>query len=459
MAKFDLIKVKEFLKKYKAPLVLSIITVLIFTAFIFEDFVTIASVAVVAFMVFCSLEEQLCLIMYLAVFSGKSPIYIVAILFCFISLTARYVVETIKKEKPLLKKQLILTLAIVIVFTIVHGSVSTEGFYNWALFTCLICFSYFAIIYYEEINLHKAFKTLILAIFISIVLGGVGYLSGLVKSVYYYDGVVHRLRLFTLNVNHLAMYCAFSIAYILSQVMSIDFEKGDFKFLKDKIFYLRAVCLLALIATGILTMSKAFLLVLALIVLYLFVCVVVKYKLKSLLFILVMAIVGLIAGFIFKDYLASIINRFVAYDSWNGMLSKITTGRSEIWMMYLKEFSSSVWNILFGVGLLTTDLFSKGPHNVFIYLLYRVGIVGVLMISVLIYLYAKQGKGKFKITFSGLPLILVYLFFAMEEMVLSDRFFLFLIFGVMMLVKKNSNQDGEEDKIKTDEILDKKVKK
>ena len=100
MAKIELSKVKDFLKKYKAPLVLSILTVLIFTAFIFKEMVTIASVMVVALMVFCSLEEQICLIMYLAVFSGRSPIYIVAILFCFVSLAIKYIFEAIKKEKP-----------------------------------------------------------------------------------------------------------------------------------------------------------------------------------------------------------------------------------------------------------------------------------------------------------------------------------------------------------------------
>lgn len=434
MAKIDLIKTKEILKKYKAPLVLTTLTVLIFTAFIFEGFVKIASVAVVAFMVFCSLEEQLCLIMYLAVFSGRSPIYIVAILFCFVSLAVRYIFEAAKKEKPVHKKQLVLSLAIVAFFTIVHHDIDTEGFYNWAMFFCLVMFSYFAVIYYKEINLHKAFKTLILAIFVSIVLGALGFFTGWVKSVYYYDDIVHRLRLFTLNVNHLAMFCAFSIAYLLSLVISKDFG-GDFKFLKDKHFWFRCGYIVVLLAVGMLTMSKAFLLVVALMVLYVLLFVILKYKLKSLWFVLAMAGALGVCCLIAKDYISSILTRFVAYDSWNGLLSKMTTGRSEIWAMYLNEFASSALNVLFGVGLLTADLFSKGPHNVFVYLIYRLGVVGVVALSVLIYLYIKQGKTNFKFSFGGLLLIFVYLFYAMEEMVLSDRFFLFLIFGIMMLLK------------------------
>lgn len=450
MANANLIRVKEFLKKYKAPLVLSILTVLIFTAFIFKDMVTIASVAVVAMMVLCSLEEQICLIMYLAVFSGRSPIYIVSVLFCFVTLAVRYVIEAIKKEKPVYKKQLILTALIVVVFTIVHHSVSTEGFYNWAMFVCLIWFAYFAVIYHNEINLHKAFKTLILAIFVSAALGVVGYFTGLVKEVYYYDDVVHRLRLFTLNVNHLAMFSAFSIAYIISLVIKKDFSSGDFKFLKDKHFWFRMFYLAALVVVGLLTMSKAFLLVVLFMAIYALVFVVLKYRVKSLWFVLVVCLCGGLVCLVAYDYVSAVLNRFVAYDSWNGLLSKITTGRSEIWVMYLKEFANSVWNILFGVGLLTTDLISKGPHNVFIYLIYRVGIVGLLMIGVLIYFYIRQAKGKFKFSFGGLLLLLVYMFFALEEMVLSDRFFLFLIFGIMMLLKNDEPLTEQENYTKID---------
>ena len=442
-------KVKDFLKRYKAPIVLGVLTVLIFSAFIIEKLVVVASLAVVAFMVFCTLEEQICLIMYLAVFSGKSPIYIVSILFCFVTLVVKYIFEAIKKEKPVYKKQLILTLAIIFVFTIVHHDINTEGFYNWAMFVCLICFSYLAVIYHKEINFHKAFKTLIIAIFVSTILGVIGYFSGLVKQVYYYDDIVHRLRLFTLNVNHLAMFSAFSIAYMLTQIMNKDFCGGNFKFLSDKLFWYRFCCVVALIGVGLLTMSKAFMLIVAFMALYLFVYIIIKYKLKSLWFALVVVLVSVPLCFILRDYLLKLLNRFVAYDTWNGMFSKITTGRSEIWVMYLKEFTSSVWNMIFGVGLLTRDLISKGPHNVFVYILYRVGILGTLMIGVLLFLYIKHGKSAIKIRFSSLLLMLVYLIFALEEMVLSDRFFLFLIFGVMMILKECSKKQVEDENLES----------
>ena len=461
MEKKNNLKVKDFISKYKAPLVLSILTVLIFSSFIFEKLVVITSVIVVLFMVFCSLEEQICMIMYLAVFSGKSPIYIVSILFCFVTLAVKYVFEAIKKEKPVLKPQLILTSVIVIIFSIVHYKVSTEGFYNWAMFVCLIFFTYFAVIYYKEISVDKAFKTLILAIFISAALGVLGYFTGWVKAVYYYDDIVHRLRLFTLNVNHLAMFCMFSISYLFVKMMQKDFANGDFKFLKDKTFWFRIVCVIALMVIGLFTMSKAFLLALALAVLYLLVVIIVKFKLKSLWFVLALVCASVPLCFIFKDYISSILSRFVAYEGYGKLLSKMTTGRSEIWSMYLKDFSSSAWKIIFGVGLLTTDLIAKGPHNVFIYLLYRLGIVGVMLVVALVVLYIRQGKSKLKINLSNVLLFAVYMFFALEELVFSDRFFLFLVFGVMLLLKpeKESELNHEEEKLNEEHSEEKVAKK
>ena len=465
MEKKNNLIVKDFITKYKAPLVLTILTVLIFLSFIFEKLVVITSVVVVFAMVFCSLEEQICLIMYLAVFSGKSPIYIISILFCFVTLAVKYVFEAIKKEKPVFKFQLILTSIIVVIFSIVHYKVSTEGFYNWAMFVCLIFFTYFAVIYHKEISVDKSFKALILAIFVSAALGVLGYFTGWVKNVYYYDDIVHRLRLFTLNVNHLAMFCMFAISYLLTKIMQNDFANGDFKFLKDKKFWLRVVCLFALVVIGLFTMSKAFLLVSALAVLYMLITIIVKYRLKSLWFILVFACLLVVVCLVFKDYISSILSRFVAYDSYNELLSKMTTGRSELWVMYLKDFSSSVWKILFGVGLLTTDLIAKGPHNVFIYFLYRVGVLGVLMLILLIITYANQGKGKLKINLSNVLLLAVYLFFALEELVFSDRFFLFLVFGVMMLVNKNQEtqetnaEENLKEKQNEDDLLSKKTTK
>ena len=42
------------------------------------------------------------------------------------------------------------------------------------------------------------------------------------------------------------------------------------------------------------------------------------------------------------------------------------------------------------------------------------------------------------------------MFFALEEMVLSDRFFLFLIFGIMMILKNDESLTEQENYTKID---------
>ena len=94
--------------------------------------------------------------------------------------------------------------------------------------------------------------------------------------------------------------------------------------------------------------------------------------------------------------------------------------------------------------------------------MYRVGFVGVIALVVLLVKYAKDAKHKIKPTFFNALMIFVYVVLAFEEMVFSDRFFLFLVFGIILMLvpkKKNEEQEAkiEDNKNEEDEILDQKT--
>ena len=72
-----------------------------------------------------------------------------------------------------------------------------------------------------------------------------------------------------------------------------------------------------------------------------------------------------------------IITRFQTGD---GSISSMTTGRTEIWMDYLHFMKSNPWRLIFGnglgVGYLHTRRGFNAAHNFYIELLYHLGIVG-----------------------------------------------------------------------------------
>ena len=109
-------------------------------------------------------------------------------------------------------------------YSIIHRDINVNGFFNWALILCLFVFIYYLFIYSKEINVKKCFDFLFYAVVISSACGLVFYQIGEMKSVIYpFDGTYNRLRLFTLNVNHLAMLCSFGIAYAIYDIINFDF--------------------------------------------------------------------------------------------------------------------------------------------------------------------------------------------------------------------------------------------
>ena len=452
-------KVKDFYLKNKTYIDMGVTVALILLANFFYVTWPIATAFLIFAFATSKFDKQICYCVFLAVFSGVSPIYVSALLLCFLMTAIRYVIDVSKKRKPFFKTPFFITLAIVVVASLIFGKVDVKGFFNWALFTCLMFFVYFAFVYGREIDVKKCFDFLFVAIVVSAVLGlAFCPINKIKNAIYPFDGTYNRLRLFALNVNHLAMFCMFSLTYVVCCLMKNHItKKASFEFFKEKKFWFEFVKICILFVIGLLTMSKAFLLVVAFVFVYFLIFLVCKLQWKSLILI-VPAIVGVgLLALLFKDFVSDLVSRFVVYGSWDSLISKIFTGRTDIWLDYFEAMANSPLNLIFGFGLLTKDVVSSGPHNVFVYLLFRVGIVGVVALFVLVCFYIKNAKSKLKVTFDSLLVLMVYILFSLEEMVFSDRFFLFLVFGILMAFQNKENEKIEENRTKEQKIEEKDV--
>ena len=118
---------------------------------------------------------------------------------------------------------------------------------------------------------------------------------------------------------------------------------------------------------------------------------------------------------VFKTSITNIISRFFSVLNEKLTLSIITTGRSDLWTIYINEITSSIPNMLIGVGLFSKRVIDIGPHNLLIHLLYRMGFIGVFMIGVLAYYYYRDSHKTLKPTiYTAMP-IFVFILISMVE--------------------------------------------
>lgn len=188
-------------------------------------------------------------------------------------------------------------------------------------------------------------------------------------------------------------------------------------------FWLLFACLTIF---GLLTLSKSFILM------YFFVCIMLIYtcvkKRKffvliifciAFIIILTLGILGVI------PIVNSIVERLTSFDDFNSL----TTGRFNLWKMYLNYFDVNINTFILGNGILVRWLNDKAAHNTYIDYLYYLGLVGTILnlICWKVCFLACEEKRKLKLlNLCGITIIIIMYFF------LSMFFAYDLIFHVMI---------------------------
>lgn len=434
-------KAKEFFLKNNKFIFVAAISLLLFFANLFSPLWIVATVLTLAFYIFLNVGEIVAFSLYFNMFSGIETFYIASLLCGFAVIVTKYVIDLVKKRKKIHVLPLSITLTFIVLFSLINYGYDSNGALQGALIVSLLLVSYLLFVYRKQINVNESFRALILGIAVSTVLALVSMaIPNFAHKIYHFDGTYKRLKLLCLHQNHLAVICLFAMSYYAHKIIN---QKGK--------LWKNLSVLVVLLVIGLFTMSKAFIVVAAFIVLYLFVYLIVIYKKKSLKFVIPSLIALVIICFIAKDLVLKIINRFVAYNTTSSFINQITTGRSGIWYEYFTYVSSSVKKMMFGVGLFSKELISIGPHNVFVYFLYRSGLVGIIMLGVLIWSYLREYDGKFSIHFRNCLPILTFIIVAMEEMIFSDRFYFFMVLALMLIFKPKEETQEETKEEGTEE--------
>ncbi len=134
------------------------------------------------------------------------------------------------------------------------------------------------------------------------------------------------------------------------------------------------VVLITLSVFGIMSVSKSFLFALILLIGFWFFLSIKQGVGKFTKFLMILIIGGAIAYFFAFDYLNTYFYRFVT-DS-GSSIESITTGRTDIWKVYVEAIFNDTKILFLGNGLKTILEGNKGAHNTYLESLFYLGIVG-----------------------------------------------------------------------------------
>lgn len=203
-------------------------------------------------------------------------------------------------------------------------------------------------------------------------------------------------------------------------------------FLKRNIKKTEYLFIIVLSILGLLSLSNSFLLA------YMFLLVVaivsiLKYNFKKgvLSIAAIVMLLMVVWNILSEDTLYILLVR-VERMRYAGDVAEMTTGRADLWMLYLDYTLSSIRNVFFGAGL--GRVFDYAAHNYFIELLFHLGVVGggvyLLMLGKAANIYPKFKKREL---INYLPL-LIFIFRGMAiNLMFRDNKIFFIILIVVAL--------------------------
>ena len=440
-------------------------TLFIFASGFWYPFVFFAAAVLIVGIIFLDFNDILCVLVYMAMFGAMLVPFIASTIAAFVTIVIKYVLDVKHKKVEFLKVPFIITTFIVVLYSLIHYEVNDLGLYQGLMMIAFLYLIYFVVVYRKKLAFHKIFDYLFLGLISSIVVSVLVYfipgtqtlmfseteyiMTSLKSKVVYDDGEYARLVLMSFHVNHLAAFCLFAMAYSSIKVLTKQ-ERP----LKEKIYYI--VMYLTNVAVGLLTLSKAFIIVFAFEVFVTIIYYIATHKKQALKIIFVLlAAIGLLVV-VFGQRFMDIFERFFVYN-YDTLLGMLTTGRSAIWQQYVNAILESPLKLLFGFGFFSQEQLLIGPHNFYIFLLYRFGVFGILLITYLIYAYYMSIKVKLNFSIKHCLILLTFLVIGLQEACVDERFYFFIIGMAIMFINdkpKKENLVQEQKEIKS---LDKNI--
>lgn len=344
-----------------------------------------------------------------------------------------YLLRIIRKEKKLNLELLIPVVAFLIYVALpVHNC-------NWHEFIPLaLSFGSLYVVFElrNEFNFVRLTRIFVAGIVLSCVFALFKNVSPVLEkavvSIYTYGKM--RFAGLTRHSLHLGAFCMLAIAALLILKDKNKLSHCD--------FYMMFVPVLIF---GYLTLTRAFIITVAVALVVFAVFYLIHYKTKALPFLFsLLAIIGAVV-LVFFDYTQVLLNRFVdPYEAANsgnqngstwsqGVFDNLFMGseRRELLTLYLKDWSSSIYTIIFGRGI-SAVIDDYDSHNLFVQILWEHGLIGFVLLVVILVSMINWKKLKGKKQYLVILILLVpYLLFASVELMYYDYIAIVLMIALI----------------------------
>ena len=375
--------------KYRLLVNLTILSFFLFFHCFWSGAIYFAFALMVLFILFDNLENGLTYIVFYFPFSMIS-IFECVVLFCvlFALFMVKYVVKTYFLGKTKIDwKFLVLVLAFLVYCLIPIGPYTNNTLAH--ILPCLGVF--FALLMAIKNNVKIRFnfnaKVLALALIISSVMALTSFFDVYISHhLMNYDG---RFTALFNHPNVLAMLCEIVSAFLVYYILSNRAGKVEI------------VLLVALTVFGAMSLSKTFLILMGIEYLSLLIYFFQKSWKKALIVVLGLLCAGVILWIIGHDWILRYFERFFNgekhFETFKDFLNVITTYRYELWEVYFNESITNPLILFFGAGVGAMPIGPRGisAHNMFISMVYQLGICGcLLLVLILVYSFIKIQRTK-----------------------------------------------------------------
>lgn len=468
-------KIKESLKQdfsvedndfYKTMLFCCFVAATLFVSFFFAPFVYV-SLALSAFLIiYVKGIKKIYVLMFLLPFYNVFRYNKTDLVFCsylllltILLVGIEYIIDLCKKRKKIEVKTLIPVILLAIFFMIPYGNFSILSALR---LECTVAICYLCYIYKDNLNLKQLLYSLIIGLLLASFFAVFRDVSPRLNSFLSNTkggGESYRFSGLASGPN----YFSVEVILVLSLLSQMYFNK--------KINILYFVLFFVFSVLGLLTLSKAYILV----YLFLFIIVVVlliKEHRKSKKFYLYGTFglfIMLLFILVFYKQINILIRRFIFGENMginggvDGVLDKITTGRFSLWGIYLNRVFSSVLTAFFGFGNNDFGVITKygyqAVHNAYIEAMYAFGLIGFLLIvGVFVYFYIITRSKRKKLLINYISLIMVmFILFGLNSVISYRPYLLIIILSYSLSFDKKDVEYINDDILNKTEVVKEKL--
>ena len=340
--------------------------------------------------------------------------------FMFIGTIALFVLKGYIKmiffDKMKIDKKFAICFGVLLIYLLLPFSDYNDKFLvKFVVLIGLVLIAYLMSRYPKEFRIKINVNILALSLLVSIMCFATYFISDYLKDVtimIYTDEYI-RFQALLGNPNVLAMICEICLAILLYFILTI------------KVSWVEVFSFVVFAIVGISTFSKTFLLLLVLMLLVLIVYLIKKHPFCGLCVVSFLSMIVVLVTIFKSDIVVIYGNRFVDIGmdsqdgSFEGVMDTITTHRYGLWISYLQYMFQYPITLFFGNGLGTKRLAGDSPHNLYISLLFQLGIVGVILLVTTLVLLCKAFKKRHPLAITKaifIPLLIFALLVCVEDL-------------------------------------------